>query len=672
MTDPAFLVGVDTGGTYTDAAVVDAATRTVLASAKALTTRGDLAIGIGEAIRAAVARLPQRIGPSAIGLVAVSTTLATNAVVEGHGGPTAAILVGFDTAMANRTGIAAAFPGMPVELVGGGHDHRGAERAPLDEAAVAAAVARHAATVEAYAVAAEFATRNAAHERRVREIVVDLTGKPVTISTELSSALDAPRRALTATLNARLISRISGLIDAVSRATAAIGIRAPLMIVKGDGALALAWAVATRPIETVLSGPAASLVGARWLSGLDGFILSDMGGTTTDLAVFDEGRARITDDGADLGGWRTMVRAIDVRTVGLGGDSEVTLGPKGEIEIGPARVLPIALVGSRFPEILDVLDREIAHPTVSSQAGRFVLRPLGWRPGDTRAATLSAREAEMLEQIGDRPVPVATLSLGPSSQRTLASLRTKGLVQVAGLTPSDAAHALGRQGNWSRPAAEKALALAVRLTRMQAPTDQRIADLASAIFGETVRLAATEVLGTALGPLAGAGPLVQAVCRGERSVGLAEVSISPRLPLVAVGGPARVYYDEVARRLGADIVFPPHCDVANAVGAATASVARSVTVTVTGDGNGVFRVHAPDRVLVADSGASAIALATEAARSQAREAAIGMGAADPQVRIEVVRRLLPGASDDSGLFDATVTAEATGQPDLAGLSSLQV
>jgi N-methylhydantoinase A/oxoprolinase/acetone carboxylase beta subunit len=669
MTDPAFLIGVDTGGTYTDAAVIDAADHTVVASAKALTTRGDLAVGVGEAIRAAVARLPRAVGPDRIALVAVSTTLATNAVVEGHGGPTAALLVGFDAAMAARTGIASAFPGMPVEIIAGGHDHGGAEKSPLDEAAVLAAIERYASRVEAFAVASAFAVRNPAHERRVRDLVVRHTGKPVTLSTELSSALDAPRRALTAALNARLISRIARLIEAVSRAMDGLSIRAPLMIVKGDGTLALASAVATRPIETVLSGPAASLVGARWLSGLDSFVLSDMGGTTTDLAVFENGRARVTDDGADLGGWRTMVRAIDVRTVGLGGDSEIQLGPRGEIETGPARVLPVSLLGARFPDVLDRLDHAIAHPTVSSQAARFALRPLGWTEDDPPPAGLSPREAELLARIGGRPVPVSDLATGPAAQRALASLRARGLVQLAGLTPSDAAHALGLQDNWSRPAAEKALALGVRLTAMAQPTPERIEALARAIWSEAVRLSAREVLATALGGV-GTGPLTEAVCRGETSVGLAGVRIAPAVPVVAVGGPVGVYYPEVGRRLGAEIVFPPFCDVANAVGAAAAPVSRTVVVQVSGDGNGTFRVFAPDGVHLAPGGAEALALASRLAEAAAREEARVMGAADPQVTVDAVRRLLPGASDDSGLFDATITAVASGRPDLAGLAGI--
>ena len=158
----------------------------------------------------------------------------------------------------------------------------------------------------------------------------------------------------------RLISRVSILIEAVGHSFAQLHIDCPLMIVKADGTLALAEPVARRPIEPVLSGPAASLVGAQWLSGLQNFILSDMGGTTTDLGLLLDGRPQITDQGAEVGGWRTMVRAIDVRTIGLGGDSEIHVGPNGKITVGPQRVVPLALLAARYSQILTQLEADLA------------------------------------------------------------------------------------------------------------------------------------------------------------------------------------------------------------------------------------------------------------------------------------------------------------------------
>ncbi|MFO0991536.1 MAG: hydantoinase/oxoprolinase family protein [Hyphomicrobiales bacterium] len=493
-----YLIGVDTGGTYTDAAVIEAAGHKVIASAKALTTKGDLAIGVSEAITKAIAALPRGLAPGDISLVSVSTTLATNAVVEGHGSPVGVILIGFDQQMAERTGIAKAFPGMPVALIDGGHDHNGDERAKLDQARLADIIREFDPKVDAFAVAASFAVRNPAHEVLAREIITAKTGKPVTISSELSSALDAPRRALTAALNARLISRISRLIEAVGRAMKQLGIACPLMIVKGDGTLALAETVALRPIETVMSGPAASLVGARWLSGLDSFIMSDMGGTTTDLGIVVDGRLQIADEGAEIGGWRTMVKAADVRTVGLGGDSEVHIGMNGAITVGPGRIVPLSLLGSRFPEMLDLLGADLADNEGGSLHGKFVLRPFG---SGTRedSAELSAREREIMEVVGDRPIAIRKVALSSGAQRSLNGLRRKGLVQLCGFTPSDAAHVLGLQDNWSAEAALLGAQLCARFRDMKAPSIERGRAFAQDIWNETVRLSARAVVESALG-----------------------------------------------------------------------------------------------------------------------------------------------------------------------------
>ena len=122
------------------------------------------------------------------------------------------------------------------------------------------------------------------------------------------------------------------------------------MVVRGDGALVSAAFARQRPIETILSGPAASLVGARHMTGLDDAIVSDIGGTTTDVAVLDNGRPRLDPEGATVGGFRTMVEAVAMRTFGLGGDSEVALEDGGltpRILLGPRRVVPLALAGVR-------------------------------------------------------------------------------------------------------------------------------------------------------------------------------------------------------------------------------------------------------------------------------------------------------------------------------------
>src|SRR5690606_36203939 len=294
-----------------------------------------------------------------IKLVSMSTTLATNALVEGQGGRAALVMIGFGEDDLARDGLARALGSDPVIYCPGGHDVHG-NPADLDLSPLESALPGLAETVSGFAVAAYFAVRNPAHEIAARDLIRERTGLPVTASHELSSRLGGPRRALTTLLNAQLIAMIDRLVAATEGFLRRRGISAPLMVVRGDGALVTASFALARPIETILSGPAASLVGARHLTGLDSALVSDIGGTTTDVAALERGRPRLDPDGAVVGGFRTMVEAVAMHTFGLGGDSEVSLeegGLRPRILLGPRRLVPIALAATRHPKIVELLER---------------------------------------------------------------------------------------------------------------------------------------------------------------------------------------------------------------------------------------------------------------------------------------------------------------------------
>jgi N-methylhydantoinase A/oxoprolinase/acetone carboxylase beta subunit len=387
--------------------------------------------------------------------------------------------------------------------------------------------------------------------------------------------------------------------------------------------------------------------------------MSDMGGTTTDVGVFTGGRPKISEEGAEVGGWRTMVRAADIRTIGLGGDSEVKIGMDGKLAIGPQRVAPVALLGIRFAETLDMLAADLADNQGGSLQGKFVLRPFG---AASAPGQFSQREQELLASIGERPKPLRQVALSSGTQRALASLARRGVVQFAGFTPSDAAHVLGLQSNWSAEAARLAAQLSVRFRDMKAPAPERVEAFAREVWSETVRLSGRAILATTLGNNGGGDVLLDAVCSGAGNIGLTRISIAPSVPIVAVGGPVKVYYPELGHRLGCDIVFAPFCDVANAVGAAVGAVARTVIVTIDGDGAGAFRVHGPNGTELFGDGAAALERATAIARQAARDDAVRLGAEDIEVRVKVEKQLLPDAVDDNGLFQAAVAAEAIGRP----------
>jgi N-methylhydantoinase A/oxoprolinase/acetone carboxylase beta subunit len=663
-------IGLDTGGTYTDAVALDAAQR-VLASAKALTTHWDLSRGLAEGLRAVLAGLPAGTDRGRISLVSVSTTLATNAVVENRFSPVCTILVGFDERMVERSGLKRAGGGVIVH-VPGGHEATGEEAAPLDEAAVEAAVSEFGPQVEAFAVAAMFSVRNPAHERRVRELIRARCAKPVTCSFELSSQLDAPKRALTAALNARLTPQIHHLLDALARVLESEGISAPVMIVKGDGTLIRAEVALEYPVETVLSGPAASVVGAGFLSGLEDFAVADMGGTTTDVAIVSGGAPVVRGEGAVIGGWRTMVEAIDVHTCGLGGDSEVHMDREARLRVGPRKVMPLSLLATRFPEVLAELRRLAAAERVAHFAAWFA-----WRnPSDAPPASLDRLEQRVWEGLGAAPRSLAEVARTTPGAEAVRRLVDRGFATLAGFTPSDALHVLGKQQGWSVEAARlgaAVLALEERNAgaRREAVTPEAICQC---IYEHMVREGARVVIECALaqdpgiephhgrwGPL---GRLLEDMISGRPFSRLIEGALRLGTPLVAIGAPAGAYFPDIARRLGATLRVPEHAAVCNAVGAAVGVVAETCEILVNQPTFRVFRVHDPAGNRDYADSAEAIAEAKRISRELALVAATRAGAAEPRLETLVSERRARGGPGDDGdyLAEATVRTTAMGRP----------
>ena len=163
----ALLLGIDTGGTYTDAVLFDDKQSKVIAKAKSLTTRHDLAIGISGAVTRVIDAA--KIDAATIELVSLSTTLATNALVEGQQRRIGLVMIGFSETDIQRQGLASALGNDPMVRIAGGHNVTGDEAASLDLAALDAWLDGAGKTVTGYAVAGYFSTRNPAHEIRVRD-----------------------------------------------------------------------------------------------------------------------------------------------------------------------------------------------------------------------------------------------------------------------------------------------------------------------------------------------------------------------------------------------------------------------------------------------------------------------------------------------------------------------
>ena len=668
------LLGLDTGGTYTDAVLFDPAAG-VIASAKSLTTKHDLAIGLKGAMEGVLPHLPQGMAPGEIALVSMSTTLATNAIVEGHGAPICLILVGYDAKALERANLKTALGGDPVVFIAGGHKPSGDEQAALDLEAARAAILEYAPKVAAFAVSGYFSVRNPAHEIVLRDLIRTLTDRPVSCGHELTSKLDAPRRALTCALNARLIPQLQQLIRAVGGLLSDKKIGAPLMVVKGDGSLMDAGVALACPVETILSGPAASLVGALQLSGEETVIVSDMGGTTTDIAMLKQGRPVLNKEGATVGGWKTMVEAVAVHTYGLGGDSEVRLDEQLGFTLGPRRVVPLSLLATQYPAILDALRDQAASDEMLPHRGEFALRQ---RPLDTGAAGLSAGQQQVWDRLAAGPVALADMIVGPAVARHVARLVDRGLVVISGLTPSDAAHVLHLQTGWVREAAELGARLFLRRSpqagwKPPASAEALCRDVVERVVQQSGRAILDAVindqaridhhhwgaLGRYLVQHGVADPASRAVSD------LFETQLVLKHPLLAIGAPVGSYYPEIARRLHTRLVIPKFAEVSNAVGAVAGGVSQRVSVTVTSPTDGRFRAHIASGIKDFAELDAACAHAREWAGATAAAQARAAGAVDIELFHERDDKIFEQPGGMRIFIESTVTATAFGRPALA-------
>lgn len=659
------FVGVDTGGTYTDAVVYDDHNGEVLAKAKAATTHDDLAIGITAALDRVL--VVAEIEPTAIGLVSLSTTLATNALVEGMGRPACLVMIGFGPDALDRGGLRNALGTDRVISIAGGHASHGSAVAELDLPALEAALDDLPEEVEGFAVTGQFGVRNPEHELAARDLIRARTGLPVTCSHELSDGLNGPKRSVTALLNARLIAMIGDLVTTTSSILEGRGIDAPIMVVRGNGSLVSADFVRDRPVETILSGPAASLIGAAHLADANDAIIADIGGTTTDIAVLRGGLPEYGSEGATVGGHQTMVEAVRMHTHGIGGDSEIAVADRAvgaELLVGPRRVVPIVLAGETDSALIaDTFRRQLNAETP----------PAGWSGVFVRAtaraasARLDRTETAVVEAVGPG-LAAADLVVSSSLQaKALHRLVARGVVRLAALTPTDASHVLGLQDTHDPGLAWLAAELfAQRRDRYGDAIATGPEAVARAVVDTVCRRSAEALLAAALARDGLSEEMIHAevvAASLDRTAVTSRLDIGLAVPLIGLGAPAATYYPAIAELLDTPVRIPEHADVANAIGAVVGKVRMRRQVTVTAPRRGVFRVHSgPEPETVYD---------LDEARHRAEEAAARIAGAEmalagaPVFETEVHWHATTAEVEGRELFvEGVATAIASGRPEL--------
>lgn len=336
-----YIVGIDVGGTNTDAALLKGSE--VVAMAKVPTNHDDLFLSTKKALQE-VLEYYQEQEPIHLHL---STTLSTNIIVEGKGVPTEVVAVpGPGANLASH-----AFP-FPVHEVDGYIDHRGREVSPLDVEQVATLRECIDPSV-ALGVAGKFSQRNPSQEQKLGQILAEGRGGTISYGHRLSGQANFPRRIVTTYLNASVAQHQEEFTIMWEELQSKLGIPlAEILILKADGGTMTLSDSRERPVETILSGPAASIMGVQALTTCEqpNFVIVDIGGTTTDLAVVVEGQVLFERQGATILGYKTLVPALLTRSIGLGGDSELHFQEGAErVKVGPRRAgLPVCRGGNKL------------------------------------------------------------------------------------------------------------------------------------------------------------------------------------------------------------------------------------------------------------------------------------------------------------------------------------
>ncbi len=402
------FLGIDVGGTHTDAVVMFR--DQVAASCKVITDHNNLLSSVRNALELVLAEIKGE----RISRLNLSTTLTTNAIVTGKTE---------DVGM-----LVSAGPGIDPEhqrigrgyhVINGALDHRGFEIQPLDTNELREALqCCKQLDIRVFATVSKFSTRNPAHEIAMRK-AIGPEADFVTMGHRLSGLLNFPRRVSTAYYNAAVWRLYNSFADAMEQSVREHGLQAPLNILKADGGTMPLSLSRERPVESILSGPAASVMGIVALCDIrEDCAILDIGGTTTDIAIFAEGAPVIENRGIELGSYPTLVRALKTQSIGIGGDSRLhirVLDGEQKVFVGPERQGPSMAQGGERPTLMDAFnymkitefgDRQASMRGIEAMAGLWDISPKKLAESAIQRAVAKIKESmdELVWLLNQKPV----------------------------------------------------------------------------------------------------------------------------------------------------------------------------------------------------------------------------------------------------------------------------
>ena len=537
-------IGIDTGGTCTDAVVFDTRSHQVLSQSKTLTTKRDLKVGILTVLKGL-----EKEAVSRAQYISLSTTLATNACVEHKGGRAKLVLIGVNPAQIEKTREAYGLPPLSeiYFMAGDAKKDDSPENTPDWGKLKADLQSQFAEYDSAAIVQVNPKYDDGAYEIEAARIIGESLGIPCVRGYELYQELNVLRRGATALLNARLLPVMEEFFASIDASLAEMNLHLPIVIVRSDGTIMSKEFAAQRPVETLLCGPAASIIGAMELSSYEDALIVDIGGTTSDVAFVKNG--------------------VPVSTEG-------------------GRYIPLCMLASQYPEVIKKLktlvhmDQPFSYPAHEF----FVLMGM---PENLARYTIAEQRF------------IKALALGPLIFKDAADaarisphvlhmkrLEDEGIVMRAGMTPTDAMHVFGDYTEFDCEASRLGAAYLSSVTKLPAEeVCKEIYNLTkSRLYSNLVRILMKYKTGKDLTEeeteqLEKLTTMVFADWTEGKGACLVPSFATP-LKLIGIGAPTKIFMEDVAKLLGTEADFPEAGKVANAIGAAMGNISTESTITI--------------------------------------------------------------------------------------------
>jgi len=661
-------IGIDTGGTCTDAVVFDYDKKSVIAKSKTLTTREDLSIGISKALD----MLPEEYIKNAA-LVCLSTTLATNACVEDKGGRAKLVIFGLTDELMERLKVEETY-GIKHGNVRCVDTHSSADGQRIDEPNWDALMDEFDPWIKGndYMAAAELygPTNGATCEKKFKAIIKEKYKLECVCANELTDKVDVIQRGATALLNARLLPIIQQFIDIATKDIRKRGCNAPIMVVRSDGSFMSTDATAIKPVETILSGPAASILAGKLMAGDDNYMVVDMGGTTSDVSMVVNGRTKNVGKGIRVGNWKTSVEGVFVDTFALGGDSTIR-NVKGELTLFSRRCVPLCTAATKYSEVLPQLV-ELSEAKQFSKYPLYEFLCLVNMPSSIER--YNKYEVMMLDLLKDGPCSLFHLTKKGIDLYSIDTTRLEdeGIIIRFGLTPTDLMHIKGDYVEYDKRASLIALEYILRDNRLDV-TEYAINSLVEEgydiveekMYCNLVRIMLTQDYAKKFEK--GLGDNLEFLIKeswrryksGRDTMNLP--SFRTNMLLLGVGAPTHVFLPEVAKALGTKCILPQNAEVGNAIGAVMAELVVVARVEISQWQNPTiyYMVHDANGSTKYENISDATIHARKSAELAAvKEAKLRGATGDIEVKITQKGYVHEKATDEKLLYGGIVTAEA--------------